>query len=289
MSSFPTTTTTPTPGYWVHDLDPFLFRFPEGWPLEGIRWYGFAYVLGFVAGAFLLHHYYKKGKSPLNADQQSMLVCALVLGVLIGGRLGYVLGYMLPRDPDILTRDPTAIFRVTDGGMASHGGMIGVWIALAWAAMRYKVRFFNLMDITVTLAPIGIFFGRIANFINGELWGKVTDVPWAVIFKIHEYGKTLYLLPRHPSQLYAAGLEGLLLLAWTQWRFWRCKLPEGQLVGEAMIGYAIVRIVGEIWREPDQGVSLVLGLSRGQFYSVFLALIGVSVIVWARKNAEKHS
>ncbi len=285
MNSFPSTTPEPTPGYWVHNLDPFLFQFPAGWPLDGIRWYGLAYIVGFFVAALLLHVYYKRGKSPLNSDQQSSFMIALILGVLVGGRLGYVFGYMLSKNPRVLWEDPLVIFRVNEGGMASHGGMIGVWLALAWAAWHYKVRYWRLMDITVTLAPAGIFFGRIANFINGELWGKETSVPWAVVFPIHfESGNILYLLPRHPSQLYAAVLEGLLLLAWTQWRFWRGKLPEGQLVGEAMIGYGLVRILDEIFREPDTGVSLILGLSRGQFYSVALVLIGVAVIAYARSS-----
>ncbi|MDR2983164.1 MAG: prolipoprotein diacylglyceryl transferase [Puniceicoccales bacterium] len=288
MSDFPAYTTKPTPDYWVHDLNPMMIRFPEGWPIEGIHWYGMAYVMGFIVAGVLLHVYYKRGKSPLNPDQQSALMIVSVLGVLVGGRIGYILGYMLSKNPNILIENPLIIFQVNKGGMASHGGMIGVWIALGWYAWKYKIRFWKLMDITVSLAPAGVLFGRIANFINGELWGKETSVPWAVIFKTHDsFGQTLYLLPRHPSQIYAAAMEGLLLLVWTQWRFWKCKLPEGQLVGEAMVGYAIVRIIGEIFREPDEGISLILGLSRGQFYSVFLALIGIGVIWWARQAAKK--
>lgn len=298
MSDLSATTTVPTPGYWVHDLNPFLFRFPESWhwQVQGLRWYGISYVLGFLVGMLLLHFYYKRGKSPLNADKQSVLICVIIAGVLLGGRIGYIIGYMWPRYEhyhggtrgffNFLSDHWRELIRVWEGGMASHGGMIGVWIALGWFAWHYRLRFFNLMDIVVTLAPAGIFFGRIANFINGELPGRETHVPWAVIFRVNEFGRTYFLLPRHPSQLYAAVLEGLLLLAWTQWRFWKCKLPEGQLVGEAMIGYAAVRIIGEIWREPDAGVGLVAGLSRGQFYSIFLGLIGVGVILWARRNIK---
>jgi phosphatidylglycerol:prolipoprotein diacylglycerol transferase len=279
-SLLPTTTPTPTPGYWVHNLDPMLVRFPDGWPLDGLRWYGLAYVAGFVVAGVLLHIYHKRGRSPLDSDRQSVLLTALVLGVLVGGRLGYVFGYMLSQNPRILLDDPLVIFRVNQGGMASHGGMLGVWIALGWFAWRYRIHFWRLMDISVSLAPAGILFGRVANFINGELWGRETSVPWAVIFRTG----TGFLLPRHPSQLYAAVLEGLLLLVWTQWRFWRCRLPEGQLVGEAMVGYAVVRIFGEIYREPDIGVDFILGLTRGQFYSVLLGLFGVGVIFWARRK-----
>jgi phosphatidylglycerol:prolipoprotein diacylglycerol transferase len=217
----------------------------------------------------------------------------LILGVMLGARLGEVFGYMLPRNPRLLWDDPLVIFRVNEGGMASHGGMVGVWLALGWFAWKHKTRFWLLMDIAVTLAPAGVFFGRLANFINGELWGRVTDVPWAVIFKVPGSsalrGAPLYLEPRHPSQLYAAGLEGLLLLAWAQWRFWRCKLPEGQLVGEMMLAYAAVRIFGEMFREPETQIGWVLGLTRGQFYSVFLVVLGIVAIVRARRAARAHS
>jgi phosphatidylglycerol:prolipoprotein diacylglycerol transferase len=283
--NFPATTPTPTPGYWEHNLDPFLLHFPKGWPLDGLRWYGLAYVAAFAIAWFLLRLYYKRGKSPLNEDQQGTLLVAAILGVLVGGRLGYVFGYMLVREPELVFQNPLVIFQVNNGGMASHGGMIGVWLALAWFAWKTKSRFWRVLDIVVTLAPAGFFLGRIANFINGELWGRVTDVPWAVVFSTHDrWGSIAYLEPRHPSQLYAAVLEGLLMLAWTQWRFWKFKLPEGQLVGETMFAYAVVRIVGEFFREPDEGVGLILGLSRGQFYSVFLGLLGIAVIVWARRR-----
>lgn len=285
----PHLTPEPTPGYWVHNLDPFLVHFPEGWPLEGVRWYGLAYVAGFLTAHFLLCWYDKTRKFPLDADRRSWLMIALFAGVLIGGRLGYIIGYELPRNPTALLENPLMIFHVNKGGMASHGGMVGVWVALAVFAWRCKVRFWALLDVVVSATPPGIFFGRIANFINGELWGRETSVSWAVVFRrIDAHGREWFTQPRHPSQLYAAALEGLLPLVWLQWRFWRGRLPEGQLVGEAMVGYALVRIFGELFREPDEGVGLVLGLSRGQFYSVFLALAGVAVIVWARGRRQKQ-
>lgn len=286
MSAFPPLTEVPTPGYWAHDLSPFLVRFPAGWPVDGIRWYGLAYVTGFLVAAWLLRVYFRKGRSPLNDDMQATLMTAGILGTVVGGRLGYVLGYMLVRDPGALAKDPWVIFKVNQGGMSSHGGMIGIALAVAWCARRFKVSFLRLADIVVTLGPPGILFGRIANFINGELWGRETDVPWAVVFRFPDVREAVWLTPRHPSQLYAAALEGALLLLWTQWRFWKKEpLPEGQVAGECLIGYALVRIVGEFWREPDAGVSLVLGLSRGQFYSVFLAVAGVLVVWWARRAA----
>jgi len=148
----------------------------------------------------------------------------------------------------------------------------------------------RLGDVAVTLAPLGLMFGRIANFINGELWGRVTHVSWAVIFPDSPakfdiangyYGPE----PRHPSQLYEAALEGGLMLAYTQWRFWRSKPPAGQIGGEFLIGYGIVRIIGEFFREPD--ASLIAGLSRGQFYSFFMILGGAIAIYFAQKKKAR--
>lgn len=289
MMETPVLSPVPAPGYTTWEPHPFALRFPEGWLIDGIRWYGLAYVAGFVAAFWLLHRYYKAGRSPLNSDAQSTLMTSVILGTVVGGRLGYVFGYMLVRDPDAIARDPLVIFKVNQGGMASHGGMIGIALATWWCARHFKVRFLRLADIIVTLGPPGVIFGRLANFVNGELWGRVTDVKWAVVFRHPDFhDKALWLEPRHPSQLYALALEGVLLTIWTQLRFWKKDpLPVGQLTGEFMIGYAGVRILDELWREPDAGVSLVLGLSRGQFYSLFLALAGALVIVASRRVARK--
>lgn len=285
----PTTTPMPTPGFWVHDLDPFLFRFPEGWMLEGVRWYGLAYLAGFVFGAIMLSVYYKKSRSPLDSEAQSNFMVALIVGVLLGGRLGYVFFYAW----DAFVANPLSVFEVWNGGMASHGGMIGALLATWIFARKQKCSFLQLSDIIASLAPAGIFFGRIANFINGELWGRETSVSWAVIFKYEKFNpftgtpELAYLLPRHPSQLYAAAGEGLLILLWTQFRIWKKQpLPHGQIAGEAALLYAVVRIVDEFFREPDIGVSLILGMTRGQFYSVLLALGGIAFIIAARRNKE---
>lgn len=287
----PTTTSTPTPGFWVHDLDPFLVRFPDGFFLEGIRWYGLAYLAGFVFGALMLSFYYKKNRSPLAPDAQTNFMLALIVGVLAGARLGYMVFYAW----GALVSDPLSLFRVWDGGMSSHGGMIGAVLATWITARREKCSFLQLGDIIASLAPAGVFFGRIANFINGELWGRETSVSWAVIFKYHVFDaatgtpQTAYLLPRHPSQLYAAAGEGLLILLWTQLRFWKkTPLPHGQIIGEACVLYAIVRIVDEFFREPDIGVSFILGMTRGQFFSAILALFGIAFIVAARKFSRSR-
>jgi phosphatidylglycerol:prolipoprotein diacylglycerol transferase len=267
--------------YWVHHLSPFVpfLRFSEN---IGVRWYGVAYILGFVGGAWLFQRYAKAGRSRLPAEKAWDFIVVLVAGVMIGGRLGSFVFY----HPSDLVHDPLSFFRVWEGGMASHGGFIGVAIALVWYARSQKLPFAHLADIVVSAGPLGLMLGRIANFINGELWGKITGVPWAVIFPLSAPpGMPLDLIqPRHPSQLYEAALEGALMLAYMQWRFWRSDIVRtrpGRLTGEFLVGYGLARIVCEMFREPD--AELILGLSRGSFYSIFMLLAGVVWIVFGGK------
>jgi phosphatidylglycerol:prolipoprotein diacylglycerol transferase len=268
--------------YWVHNLSPFVIRFGENF---GIRWYGLAYVLGFLAGGWMMMRYHRAGRSALPADKVPDFIVALVFGVLIGGRLGYFLLY----DFDLLVHQPLVLLRVWEGGMSSHGGFIGGVLALWWFARRNGLSFLHLGDVVATTVPVGLLLGRIANFINGELWGKVTRVPWAVIFpkSASDGMPAAHILPRHPSQLYEAALEGALLLAFLQWRFWKSdvvRTQPGRLSGEFLVAYAVVRTAGEIFREPD--APLILGLSRGTFYSIFLLLAGAFLIVrGARRRA----
>jgi phosphatidylglycerol:prolipoprotein diacylglycerol transferase len=183
-------------------------------------------------------------------------------------------------EPRKLIEDPLSFFRIWEGGMASHGGFIGVAVALAWFARRQKIPFLHIGDLICSTAAAGLLFGRIANFINGELWGKPSEVSWAVIFVNTGGGP----LPRHPSQLYEAALEGAVLLALMQWRFWKSDIVRtqpGRLAGEFLLAYAILRMIGEIFREPD--ASLLLGVSRGTFYSVFLVVAGVALILRGRQ------
>ena len=269
--------------YWVDNLDPFLIRFTEDF---GIRYYGLAYVLGFAAAIWLLYRYHRAGRSPIGGNAIGDLITYIVVGVMIGGRLGYFLLY----EPNLVVTRPLALLRVWEGGMASHGGFIGVAIALARFARNHKVPFLVVGARIATTAPAGLLFGRIANFINGELWGKSATVPWAVIFpRSADPGTPLHLIvPRHPSQLYEAALEGLLLLALVQWRFWRTDVARthpGRLSGEFLLAYAVVRMVGEIFREPDAG--LILGVSRGTFYSVFLIGGGLWLILRRPSPPEK--
>jgi phosphatidylglycerol:prolipoprotein diacylglycerol transferase len=204
---------------------------------------------------------------------------------MIGGRVGSFVLY----DTDRLVHDPLSFFRVWESGMASHGGFVGVAIVLWWFSRAEKISFFHLGDLITSVAAPGLFFVRVANFINGELWGTPTTVAWAVIFpRSADPGTpTRLMLPRHPSQLYEAALEGLVLCAFMQWRFWKSdvvRTQPGRLAGEFLVAYAIVRAIGEIFREPD--ASLILGVSRGTFYSAFLVVAGLALIWRELARAE---
>jgi len=271
------------PAFWVDNLSPFL---GPHWGNFGIRYYGLGYVAGFLTAGWLLQRYAGAGRSQLPREKVADFIVTMVFGVMLGGRIGSFLLY----HPDQLLHDPLSFFRVWEGGMASHGGFAGVAIALWWFARAEKISFLHLSDLIASATPPGLFFVRIANFINGELWGKPTTVSWAVIFpKSADPGTPLHLiLPRHPSQLYEAALEGGLLFALVQWRFWRTDVVRrkpGQLAGELLIAYALVRVVCEIFREPDSDVTPILGLSRGTFYSVFLVAGGLAYLFARRRKA----
>ncbi len=258
--------------YWVDRLDPFVVHFTGRF---GIRYYGLAYAIGFVVAAWLLRAYARAGRSLLPSAKIADFMVAAVLGVVLGGRIG---SYLLYDGWRSFGSDPLAILRVWDGGMSFHGGLLGVVLAVSWFARSEGIPLLHVWDLVASTAPAGLLFGRVANFVNGELWGKPTDVPWAVIFpRSMPEGTPLHLiLPRHPSQLYEAAMEGLLLLAFMQWRLWKSdalRTRPGRLAGEFLIGYACLRIAGETFREPD--ASLILGLSRGIFYSLFMIVFGI--------------
>lgn len=266
--------------YWVHQPHPFLIQFSENF---GIRYYGLAYLAGFLAAGWLLRAYHRAGRSALDLNGIFDLMTALIAGVIVGGRLGYFLLY----HPDELLNPPWAFFLVWKGGMASHGGFLGVVIALWWFTRKRATSMLQVGDLVVTTVPLGLFFGRVANFLNGELWGKMATVRWAVVFENTGGGN----FPRHPSQLYEAGLEGLLLFAFIQWRFWKsdcARTQPGRISGEFLIAYALARVICEVFREPDEGVSLILGLSRGTFYSVFLVAAGAGLIAWAARPGSER-
>lgn len=298
--------------YYIDDLSPFLVHFSGG---IGIRWYGMAYLAGFVIGIFLYRRLALRGFSDLQPNQVAdFITMAALFGVLIGGRLGYMLFY----DTDRFFHHPFVIFQVWDGGMASHGGIIGLTLYTLWYARHHRISFCNLTDNLVVVGPVGVFFGRCANFINGELYGRVTDASWAMQFPkeilfyppeklervldqavainpafsspeaiianvrssapLRDYLGSV-LSPRYPSQLVEAGLEGvfLFLLLWTLRT--RVRLADGALSGIFFLAYALVRIGGECFREPDAPLTGVL--TRGQFLSLFMIAVGLSFLLWS--------
>jgi phosphatidylglycerol:prolipoprotein diacylglycerol transferase len=260
--------------YWVHDLDPVALRFPEGWPLRGVHWYGLAYATGFLIAAVLLARWRRRGLAPVrDAVDESALITAIMLGVVLGGRLGHVVLYARAE----FLADPAMVFRVWQGGMASHGGFLGVLLAGLWFARTRGVPFLAVGDLLCALAPAGLLFGRLANFVNAELVGRATTVPWAVVFP--REGTE----PRHPSQLYEALGEGLLPLLWMLWRYPK-RLPAGQVAGEFLLLYSAARFIGEWFRLPEDGY--ILGLTAGQFWTLPLALAGLGLVLRARARAK---
>lgn len=300
--------------FYVHHLSPFLIEFGHG---IGIRWYGLAYVAAFLVGIALYRHLARRGFSDLQPEAvPDFIVWGAIFGVVLGGRLGYMLLYDLH---DFLA-NPLIIFRVWDGGMASHGGMVGMLLYTLWYAKRHHVSWRNLGDNIVVVTPLGLLFGRVANFINGELFGRPTTVPWAMQFpkELYSAPDTMQdaairaataidphwvtidqievatrtspqlrqalaeiLTPRHPSQLYEAAMEGAFLFALLWLLRTRVRLPNGVLIGVFFIAYAIVRIIGEMFREPDAGIPLTGPFTRGQFLSLFLIVIGLAFAVSA--------
>lgn len=301
--------------YYVHNLDPFIFRL---WDNVGPRWYGLAYVLAFICGFALLSRFSKRGYLDLSqAAVGDFVTWTALFGVMVGGRLGYVFFYR----PEML-REPLSILRVWEGGMSSHGGMLGVVLFSLYYARRHKLTWTNLGDNIVVAVPIGLFLGRCANFINGELYGRIANVPWAMQFPKEllepanaaeaqsalaacqqvdpslgsvealvegvrtnpQFVNVLrgILTPRHPSQLYEALLEGAVLFAILWFVRTRARTPNGFLTGLFMICYGAFRIVVEYFREPD--AALIGVFTRGQFFSFFVVALGIGFIVTAKRR-----
>lgn len=265
----------PLLSYWTHDLNPVIF---EIWGPLAVRWYGLAYLLGFLGGYWILHRLSRRGEFAIPTEELSNFIVHLaIFGVFLGGRLGYVLLYA----PGEFFKDPLFLLRVWEGGMASHGGMAGVIAVVLWYAWKKKIPFWNMTDSLALVAPIGLCFGRVANFINGELWGRPTQVAWAVIFP---QAQDAVPTPRHPSQLYEAFGEGLFLFI----ALWLVrKTAWGKRDGTAsalfLLIYAVARIVSEFFRTPDEGYALYLGwMTKGQLYSGFM-ILGAIAIVAAKK------
>lgn len=242
-----------------------------------IRWYALAYIVGLVLGwRYMIWLARQPGSLIKDKDADDFLVWA-TFGVILGGRLGYVFFYK----PEYFLWNPTDIFKTWQGGMSFHGGFLGVLIATVLFTRLRKIRFWAFIDLAAVVTPIGLFFGRIANFINGELWGRVSDVPWAMVFP---YGGPD---PRHPSQLYEAALEGLVLLivlhlAWRR-KSWRDT--PGVISGVFLVGYGLARSVVELFREPDAHLGFLLGgTTMGQWLSVPMVLAGLGLVAYARRR-----
>lgn len=310
--------------YYLVDFDPFIFRL---WDNIGPRWYGLAYVLAFGAAFLVCRWLAKRGFADLPPEKVGdFILGTAIFGVMLGGRLGYVLFYK----PEML-QEPLSILRVWEGGMSSHGGMLGILAFTFYYARRHKLSWTNLGDNLVIAAPIGLLFGRCANFVNGELYGRAANVAWAMQFPkelfdnvdeadraiiacsqinpslttldtiveaVHRQPQVKEILhtiltPRHPSQLYEAFFEGIVLFAILWFVRTRMRQPNGVLTGLFFICYSIFRIVIENFREPD--ATLIAGFTRGQFFSFFLLLIGLAFVVVAKmrpsfpKNAPLRS
>ena len=251
------------------NIDPIAFSIG---PLA-VRWYGLMYLCGFVAGWWLGIRRIKQGLAPVTRQQLDDLLFLVVLGVILGGRLGYVLFYK----PGYYLSHPIEIFYIWQGGMSFHGGLLGVMLAMTFAARKHGINWLRLMDYVAPLIPPGIAAGRMGNFINGELPGRVTDVPWGMVFP--GAGDE----PRHPSQLYQFGLEGLVLLAFLWW-FSSKPRPTGQVSAMFLLGYGTLRFCTEFFREPDAFIGfLALGFTMGQWLCLAMIAGGAALFVWSRR------
>lgn len=240
-----------------------------------IRWYALAYIAGLLLGWQLLRRLVARPGWLMTGEQVDDLLFYATLGVVLGGRLGFVLFY----HPGYFLTHPLEIFAVWQGGMSFHGGLLGVIAAIILFARRHGLPALEIGDAVAVVTPIGLFFGRIANFINGELWGRVSDVPWAMVFP------GAGPLPRHPSQLYEAFLEGLVLFAVMLWLARRARRPaeRGLISGAFLVGYGIARSTAEFFREPDAHLGLLFGgITMGQLLSLPMIAAGVWLIARAQ-------
>ena len=270
-------------GYNPPGMTPLLLPFPEIDPVLiqlgpfAIRWYALAYIAGLIIGWRIMRDVCQKPPVILSPVKIDDFLLWAALGVILGGRLGYVLFYK----PGFFLQNPLSILTVWEGGMSFHGGLLGVVVAILAFAYKNSVSPFMLSDLVALVTPIGLFFGRLANFINGELWGRPSDVAWAMVFP--RGGP----MPRHPSQLYQAFFEGMVLFAlvFAVWLWTDGRRRPGLITGTFCAGYGLARIVGEIFREPDAFLGFLWGpLTMGMLLSLPMMAFGGWLIVRALRR-----
>lgn len=256
-----------------------------------LRYYSLAYLIGVIFAYWQVSVMLRQPGAPMAQEHADDLFFYCTLGVIIGGRLGYAAFYTggetgIPSAFTDFSGDGVVswkLLRLWDGGMAFHGGLMGVAAAMLWVSWRGKLNFLRVADYVAVTVPMGMFLGRLANFINGELWGRASDVPWAMVFPGAD------LQPRHPSQLYQAGLEGLLLLIVMMLLFWktRARYRPGLLMGVFTVGIGLARFINEFFREPDAQLAdfaARTGLSMGQWLTIPLIMAGLIVVAYAMRR-----
>jgi phosphatidylglycerol---prolipoprotein diacylglyceryl transferase len=272
-------------GHWVHNLDPVALDLG----FFQLRWYSLAYLAGIIIGWMYLLRLIRAPGAPMARRHADDMVFYATLGIILGGRLGYVLFYR----PLYYLEHPLEIAKLWDGGMSFHGGLIGTLIAIWYLAWRNRLSFLRVTDYVACCVPFGLFFGRLANFVNGELWGHPTDVLWAVRFCEGPSVEGVCQLvgpPRHPSQLYEAGLEGIVLFMVLFALFWwtRARYKPGLLAGVFALGYGVSRFAVEYFRMPDAHLRDLVtqtGLSMGQWLTVPM-LLGGLILIWSSRSRE---
>ena len=259
---------------FINNFDPVAFKFLS---LE-IRWYALAYIAGILLGWYLAKKFFVQKNIKEKFDDY---ITYVILGLILGGRLGYVIFYNL----DYYLVNFFEIFKIWEGGMSFHGGLLGVILSVIIFARKRKINFFILSDIISCVSPIGIFFGRVANFINGELYGKFSSAPWAVIFPKVDG------LTRHPSQIYEAILEGIFLFLLINYFALKKKLlfKPGYVSVFFLISYSIVRVFSEHYREPDIHIGLIFNyFSLGSLLSLVTIFLGIIIILFIKKNEQNN-
>ncbi len=249
-----------------------------------LKWYSLAYIAGILLGWWYLLKLLGQPGAPMARRHADDMVFYATIGIILGGRLGYAIFYQ-----PALFLDPLSLLKLWEGGMSFHGGVLGVMLAILWMARKDGLNWLRVHDYVACCVPFGLFFGRLANFVNGELWGHPTTVPWAVIFD-----RTGPNVPRHPSQLYEAGLEGLLLGAVLWFLFWKtdARYQPGKLVGTFILGYGAARYFVEFFREADaqyidHAIFGTPGLHMGQLLTIPMILGGLYLIATAKKRRER--